>query len=91
MTKFKFLPEPYMILRLGNFPLIYAACFCIEFSQALLMPYEMFVMLLKSRACTHHPHMHYSYTGVGAKNMPFHLVHPKKYFTPTLGVNTKKI
>ena len=42
-------------------------------------------MLLKSRSCTHHPHMHYSYTGGRRKNMPS----TKKCFTPTLGVNTK--
>jgi hypothetical protein len=31
------------------------------------MPYERFLMLLKSRSRTYHPYMHYSYTGVGAK------------------------
>jgi hypothetical protein len=91
MTKLEFLPEPYMILRLGNLPLIYAACFCIEFSQALLMPYERFVMLLKSRSRTHHPHMLYSYTRGRHRNMPFHLDPPKTCFTRTLGVNTKNI
>ena len=30
-------------------------------------------MLLKSRSRTHHPHMHYSYTGGRRNNMPFHL------------------
>jgi hypothetical protein len=77
MTKLEFLPEPYMILRLGNFSLIYVACFYIEFSQALLMPYERFVMLLKSRSRKHHPHMHYFYTRSRRKNMPFHLDPPK--------------
>jgi hypothetical protein len=88
-TKLEFLPEPYMILRLGNLPFMYAACFSIKFSQALLMPYERFVMLLKSRSRTHHLHMHYSYTGGRRKNMPFHLDPSKKCLAPTLGVNTK--
>ena len=48
-------------------------------------------MLLKSRSRTHHPHMHYSYTGGRRKNMSFHLDPPKKCFTPTLGVNTKNM
>jgi hypothetical protein len=30
MTKLEFLPEPYMILRLGNLPLIYAAYFALS-------------------------------------------------------------
>jgi hypothetical protein len=91
MTKLEFLPEPYMILRLGNIQFIYVACFSIKFSEALLMPYERFVMLLKLGSHTHHPHMHYSYTWDRRKNMPFHLDPPKKCFTPTLGVNTKNI
>jgi hypothetical protein len=45
MTKLEFPLEPYMLFRLGKLPLIYAAGFCIEFYQALLMPYERFVML----------------------------------------------
>ena len=61
MTKLEFLPKPIMI-RIGNLPLI-CCLLSIEFSQALLMPFERFVMLLKSRSRTHHPHMHYSYTG----------------------------
>jgi hypothetical protein len=82
MTKLEFLPEPYMILRLENFSLIYATCFCIEFNQALLMPYERFVMLLESRSRTHHSHMHYSYTGSRRNNMPFYQDPPKKIFYP---------
>jgi hypothetical protein len=80
MTTLEFLPEPYMILRLGNLPLIYVACFYIEFSQALLMPYEKFVMLLKSRTHIHLPHIHYSYTRGRRKNMSFHLDPPKRIF-----------
>ena len=80
MTKCEFLPKPNIfILRLGKIPLI-CCLFCIEFSQSLLMPYERFVMLLKSRSRTHQPHMHYSYTGGRRKNMPFHLDPPKKLF-----------
>jgi hypothetical protein len=72
MIKLEFLLEPYMILRLGK-PFTHICCLlCIEFSQALLMPYERFVMLLKSRSRTHHPHMHYSYTGSRRNNMLFH-------------------
>jgi hypothetical protein len=41
------------------------------------MLYERFVMLLKSRSRTHHPLMHYSYTGGRRKNMSFHLDPPK--------------
>jgi hypothetical protein len=76
MTKLEFLLEPFMIFRLEKLSLI---CYlhCIEFTQALLMPYERFVMLLKSRSCTHHPHMYYSYTGSRRKNMPFYLDPPK--------------
>ena len=89
MTKLQFLPEPNMIFKLCKLPHV-CCLFCIEFSQALLMPYERFVMLLKSRSRTHHPHMHYTYTGGRRKNMPFHLS-TQKCFTPTLGVNTKNI
>jgi hypothetical protein len=53
------------------------------------MPYERFVMLFKSISRTHHSHMHYSYTGSRCNNMPFYQDPPKKYFIPTLGVNTK--
>jgi hypothetical protein len=67
---------------------IYVACFCIDFWQALLIPYKRFVMPLKLKSCTHHPHMHYSYIWVRCKNMPsIRSIH--KCFTPTLGVNTK--
>jgi hypothetical protein len=69
MTKFEFLPEPIMLIfRLGKLSLL---CYllCTEFGQALLMPYEKFVMLLKSRSRTHHLHMHYSYTRGRRKNM----------------------
>ena len=76
MTKLEFLPEPYMIFRLGKLPLI-CCLYCIEFGQALLIPYERFVMLLKSRSCTHHLYMHYYYTGGRHNNMPFHLDPPK--------------
>jgi hypothetical protein len=69
MTKLEFLPEPNMLIsRLGKLSLIYYLL-CIEFDQALLMPYERFIMLLKSRSRTRHPHVHYSYTGGRRKNM----------------------
>ena len=70
MTKLEFLPEPNMfIFRLGKLSVI-CYLFCVEFSQALLMPYERFAILLKSRSHTHHSHMHYSYTVGRRKNMP---------------------
>jgi hypothetical protein len=90
MTKLKFLPEPYMIHRLGKISTHICCLLYFKFSQASLMPYKRSVLLLKSRLRTHHPHMHYSYNGGRRKNMSFHLNPPKKYFTPTLGVNTKK-
>ena len=69
----------------------YICCLrCIEFGQALLMPYESFVMLLKSRSHTHHPHMHYSYTGGSRKNM-HSIWSTQKCFTPTLGENAKNM
>jgi hypothetical protein len=89
VTELEFLPQPYVNSILEK-PHIFIACICTEFSQALLMPYESFVILLKSRSHTHHPHRHYPYTRVGVETC-----HPsrsiQKYFTPTLGGNTKKI
>jgi hypothetical protein len=88
IIKLEFSLKSYMLFKLGKLLHIYAACFCIEFCQALLMPYERFVMLLKSRSRTLYLHMHYSYTGVGVKTcLPFRST--QKYFTPTLGVNKK--
>jgi hypothetical protein len=62
MIKLEFLPEPYMTFRLEKLPLICCLVY-IKFGQALLMPYERFFMLLKSRLRMHHSHMHYFYTG----------------------------
>jgi hypothetical protein len=43
MTKLEFLPEPYMMFKLGK-PFTHLCCLhCIEFSQALLKPYERFL------------------------------------------------
>ena len=47
-------------------------------SSSFVDPYERFVMLLKSRSRTHHPHMHY-YTGGRHKNMPSIQIHPKMF------------
>jgi hypothetical protein len=80
MTKLEFLLEPYMMFRLGK-PFTHICCLLyIEFSQVLLMSYERFVMLLKSRSRIHYPHMHYSYTGSRRKNMPFYLDHQKMFY-----------
>jgi hypothetical protein len=76
MTKLEFLPKPNMIFKIGNLPLI-CCLLSIEFSQALLMSYERFVMLLKSRSHTHHPHMHYSCTESRRTHLSFHLDPPK--------------
>jgi hypothetical protein len=54
------------------------------------MPYERFVMLLKSRSRRHHPHMHYSYTRGRHKKHAIPSRSTQKCFTLTLGVNTKK-
>ena len=67
MTKLEFLPEPYMIFRLGKLPHI--CCLLVHWVLSICDPYERFVMLLKSRSLTHHLHMHYSYTGGEHKNM----------------------
>jgi hypothetical protein len=82
MIKLEFLPKPYIIFRLGILPHI-CCLLCVEFSQALLMPYKRFVMLLKSRSHTHHPHMHYFYTGGMHKDMLSIKIHPKIFYSYT--------
>ena len=42
-------------------------------------------MLLKSRSQTHHPNMHYSYSGDRHKNMPFIQIYPKMFYSYTGG------
>jgi hypothetical protein len=37
------------------------------------MPYERFVIFLKSRSCTHYTHMPYSYNGSRLRKHAFHL------------------
>jgi hypothetical protein len=88
MIELEFLPPPYMNARLRK-PHIITACICAEFSQALLIPYENFVILLKSRSRTP-THIGTTPTlEVGAKTC-----HPsrsiQKYFIPTMRGNTKK-
>ena len=77
MTKLEFLPKPYMLFRLKKLPLIYMLLVLHWVLSRFVDPYERFVMLLKSRSCTHHPHMHYSNTMGRHNNMPFHLDPPK--------------
>ena len=74
--KLEFPPEPYMLFRLGKLPHI---CYLLLHwvLSSFVDPYERFVMLLKSISRTHHPHLHYSYTGGRHKNMSFHLDPPK--------------
>ena len=90
MTKLEFLPESYMIFRLENFH-SYMLLVLHWFYSSFVDPYERLFILLKSRSRTHHPHMHYSYTGGRLKNMSFHLDPPKNIFIPTLVVNTKNM
>ena len=76
MTKLEFLPEPYMLFRLGK--LSHICCLLLHWVlPSFFDPYERFVMLLKSRSRTQHPNMYYSYTGGRRKNMSFHLDPPK--------------
>jgi hypothetical protein len=82
MIKLELLPKPYMNARLRK-PHIITACICTKFSQALLIPYESFVILLKSRSRTHHPHRHYSYTGSRRQNMPSIQIHSKLFYSYT--------
>ena len=88
MTKLEFPLEPYMLFRLEKLRHI---CYLLLHwvLSSFVYPYERFVMLLKSRSCTHHPHICTTPTlGVGAKTcFPFRST--QKCFTPTLGVNTK--
>jgi hypothetical protein len=91
MTKLEFLPKPYMMFRIGKLSLIYVACFCIEFCQALLMPYERFVILLKSRSRIHHPHMHYFYTEGRRKTYHSIQIHPKIFYSYTRSEHQKNM
>ena len=45
--------------------------------------YERFFMLSKSRSRTHHPNMHYSYTGGRRKNMFSIQIHQKMFYSYT--------
>ena len=87
MTKLEFPPKSYILFRLGKLPHI---CWLLLHwvLSSFVDPYERFVMLLKSRSHTHHPHMHYFYTG-GRRRKRLPSRSTKKCFTPTLGVNTK--
>jgi hypothetical protein len=72
MTKLEFSPKPYMLFRLGKLP--YICCLLLYWVlSSFVDPYERFFMLLKSRSRTHHPHMHYSYTGDRCKTHAFYL------------------
>jgi hypothetical protein len=86
MTKLKFLPKPDLIYILDEQKplLIYAACFALSLVKLCCIPYERFVMLLKSRSHTHHPHMLYSYTGNRRNHSPFSTqIHLKIFFSYT--------
>ena len=87
MTKLEFPPASYMLFRLEK--LLHICYLLLHWVwSSFVDPYERFVMILKSRSCTHYPNMHYSYTGVGVKTC-FSSRSTKKCSTPTLGVNTK--
>ena len=87
MTKLEFPPEPYMLFRQEK--LSHICCMLLHWVlSSFVTLYERFIMLLKSRSHTHHPNMHYSYTGVGTKIcLPFRTT--QKHYTPTLGWTTK--
>jgi hypothetical protein len=84
MAKLEFLPEPYMLFRLGKLPYIGYSLLHLILSS-FVDPYERFVMLLKSRSRTHHPHMHYSYTVGRRKNTLSVKIHPKMFYSYTGG------
>ena len=87
MTKLEFPPESYMFIQARKNSTYMLLAFALSVVK-LCEPYERFVMLLKSRSRTHHPHMHYSYTGRRRKTwLPSRST--QKCSTPTLGVNTK--
>ena len=89
MTKLEFPIETYMLFRLGKLPHIwYLLLHWVLLS--FVDPYERFVMLLKSRSCTHQPNIHYSYTRRRRK-ICFPSRSTQKCSTPTLGVNTKNM
>jgi hypothetical protein len=48
-------------------------------------------MLLKSRSCTHHPHMYYSYTRGRRKNMPSNLDPPKNVLLLLSGIKIPRV
>ena len=89
MTKLEFLPEPYMLFRLGKLSRI-CCLFCIEFCQTLLT-------LMRDLSCsTNQDHVHTTHIcttltlGVGANTcLPSRST--QKCSTPTLGVNTKNM
>ena len=86
MTKLEFPQESYMLFRLEKPSHI--CCLLLQWVlSSFVDPYERFVMLLKSRSRTHHPHMHYSYIGGSRKNHATPSRFTQKCFTPTLGVN----
>jgi hypothetical protein len=90
MIELEFLPQLYMNARLRK-PHIITTWICTEFSQALLIPYESFVILLKSRSHTHHPYRNYSYTGSRRQNMPSIQIHLKLFYSYTRRKHQKYI
>ena len=89
-TKLEFPPEPYILFRLGKLSRI--CCLLLHWVlSSFVDPYERFVMLLKSRSRTHHPHMHYSNTGGRRKKHVISSRSTQKCFTLILRVNTKNM
>ena len=89
MTKLEFLLEPQMLFRLGKFSLI-CYLFCIEFSQALLMSYERFIIILKSRSHTHTTSICTTPTlGVGAKTCHSIQICSKMFYSYTRSEHQK--
>ena len=86
MTKLEILPEPHMLFRLRKLPLI-CWLFLHWVLSSFVDPYERFVMLLKSRSCTHHIYLLLLHWEYRKTCLPSRCT--QKCCTPTLGVNTK--
>jgi hypothetical protein len=93
MTKLKFLRKPDIIyiFRWGKPLLIYAACFALSLVKLCCIPYERFVMLLKSRSRTHHPYIHNSYTRNRHNHSSFSTQIHLKMFSPTIERTPKNL
>ena len=82
MTKLEFPLGPYMLFRLGKLPHI--CCLLLHWVlSSFVDPYERFVMLLKSRSCTHHIHIYLLLLHWEYAKQAFHLIHQKIFYSYT--------